>query len=108
MRGVLLGPEEECNSVAPAVVAAHPDEAEERSSAQAEESYWTDPAFWASFDAMVADHASHVTVHNKLDTPAGGNGLSGKALNQAISSRRVLLSVTLRFRRELSRGRACL
>jgi hypothetical protein len=101
------GPEEECNGVAPAVVAAHPDEAEERRSAQAEgrgvagavaaataqqknevatahqptknfgeECHLSDPAFWASIDAMVADHASHVTVHNKLDTPSGGNGLS--------------------------------
>ena len=52
-------PEEECIGVAPAVVAAQSDEANERSSAQAEESYWTDPAFWASVDAMVADHESH-------------------------------------------------
>jgi hypothetical protein len=41
-----------------------------------EECHLSDPAFWASIDAMVADHASHVTVHNKLDTPSGGNGLS--------------------------------
>ena len=35
----------------------------------AEESYWMDPDFLASIDAMVAA-ASHVTVHNKPDTPA--------------------------------------
>ncbi len=50
-------PEEECISMAPAVVAAQSNEEEEQSSAQAEESYWTDPAFWVSCDAMVAGHA---------------------------------------------------
>ena len=76
--GRSAGPEEECT----VVVAAHPDEAEKRSSAPEEERYWPDPAFWASFEKIIADHtshvsidamvaaASHVTVHNKPDTPA--------------------------------------
>jgi len=55
---IISSDSEECIGVVPAVVAAQSDEANERSSAQAEESYGTNPAFCASCDAMVAGHES--------------------------------------------------